>query len=308
MSERMLWIGGIVGTIALGFFFYALVRNKAPIPEPQKLRVAASFYPLYFFATEIGGNSTTVYTVTPEGSEPHDYEPTAHDIARISESRILVINGGGLEPWVEKIKTNLNADHTLLIEAGQGLATQRIIERGESVIDPHIWLSPSLAKQMVEKIAQGFAVADPTHADSYALNAEALKKKLDTLDLAYQKGLGRCAQKNIIISHASFGYLATSYQFNQVPIAGISPDAEPSAKQLAEVADFAKKNDIKFIFFESLVSPKLAQTIADETGAQTMALNPLEGLTDEDIVAGKNYITEMEQNLANLKLALQCTS
>ncbi len=134
-----------------------------------------------------------------------------------------------------------------------------------------------------------------------------LNQKLDQLDKTYAEGLKTCKQKDIITSHAAFGYLATRYGLNQVAISGISPDEEPSSQQLAEVAKFAKENDVKYIFFESLVSPKLSETIAHEIGAKTLVLDPLEGISDDDIKQGKNYFTVMENNLKNLQKALQCS-
>ncbi len=276
-----------------------------PHRESQKLEVAASFYPLYFFASQIGGEKVAVLNVTPADAEPHDYEPTAQDIARIESSRVLILNGN-LEPWGDRIEENIDLKRTVVLTAGQGLTTQHVIENGENILDPHVWLSPPLAKQMVDKIAAVLAHADPGNADYYGSNARILKSKLDDLNNAYRQGLAHCAKKDFITSHAAFGYLATTYHLKQVPIAGLSPDAEPSPRRLADIANFARKNNVKVIFFESLVSPKLSQTIATEIGAHTMVLDPIEGVTNDERAAGKNYLTKMQENLANLRIALQC--
>lgn len=294
-----------LGIITAGFMVLA------PKTEPNKissgkLKVAASFYPLYFFAEQIGGDKAEIVNITPAGVEPHDYEPTPRDIANIEKSRLLILNGVGLEAWGENIKDNIDSASTALITAGEGLATEHIIENGEDIIDPHIWLSLALAKQMVDKIASGFIKVDSANADYYQTNASALKSKFSALDDGYKAGLANCSQSNIITSHAAFGYLAAVYHLKQTPIAGLSPDVEPSAKNLGEIADFAKKNNVKYIFFESLTSQKLSETIAREVGARTLTLNPLEGLSDDDLRAGKNYFTEMRSNLANLRIALEC--
>lgn len=126
------------------------------------------------------------------------------------------------------------------------------------------------------------------------------------LDKDYRSGLSKCNKKDIITSHAAFGYLAKEYGFNQLAIAGLSPDEEPTLQTLKNISDFAKKNNVQYIFFESLVSPKLSETIANEVGAKTLVLNPLEGLSIQDIAEGKNYFTEMRSNLNQLKIALQC--
>ena len=272
----------------------------------SKIQVAASFYPLYYFSQQIGGDKVDVINLTPAGAEPHDYEPTAQDIAKIENSKLLVLNGGGLEAWGDNIKQNLQSKDTVIVTVGEGLTNQQVMEEGENMTDPHIWLSPPLAKEIVDKITSGFIQIDPTNKDYYQSNATALKAKLDDLDMQYRQGLASCQEKNIITSHAAFGYLATAYGLHQVPITGLSPDVEPSPQQLADIVKFAKANNVKYIFFESLVSPKLSNTIASEVGAKTMVLNPIEGLTNEEISQGKSYFTEMESNLANLQTALQC--
>jgi zinc transport system substrate-binding protein len=160
---------------------------------------------------------------------------------------------------------------------------------------------------MVNRIAQGFEQVDPDHAAYYESNRRTLDSQLDDLDGEYHRGLAHCATKEVTTSHAAFGYLAAAYGLHQVPIFGLSPDAEPSPRQLASIARFAKTNHVTTIFFESLLSPKLSQTIASEVGAKTMVLDPIEGLTSDDLAAGKNYFTAMRQNLASLRAALQCT-
>lgn len=296
---------GVVILIAIGHWATPTPNNTESVTTVKPLFVVASFYPEYFFASKIGGDKAQVVNITPAGAEPHDYTPTPQDIATIESSRMLVINGG-VEPWAADIQNDLDSSKTLVVEDGEGLETQKVVEDGENVIDPHIWQSPVLAKQMVDKIAQGYVQVDPTNAQYYAANAETLKSELDQLDTEFQAGLASCAKKDIITSHAAFGYLATTYGLNQVSIAGLSPDAEPSTKELANVTDFAKKNNVQYIFFESLVSPKLSETIAHEVGAQTIVLDPIEGISAEDVASGKNYLTVMRSNLANLRTALEC--
>jgi zinc transport system substrate-binding protein len=280
---------------------------RRPSPATSTIRVEASIYPVFFFAQQIGSDQVAVRNVTPAGVQPHDYEPTAQDLAAIESARLFVLNGGGFEPWGDKIKQNLDPRRTVVVVAGEGLTTERLIENGENLIDPHVWLSPPLAKQMVHRIEQGFEQVDPNHARFYDSNRRTLDSQLDDLDGEYRRGLAHCATKDVTTSHAAFGYLATTYGLHQVPIFGLSPDAEPSPRQLANIASFAKQNRVTTIFFESLLSPKLSETIATEVGAKTMVLDPIEGLTSDDLAAGKTYFTAMRQNLANLRGALQCT-
>ena len=305
MNKKYLF-GLVIGIVFVGLLTLVLNHTQKPVIQSNKLQIVASFYPLYFLSEQIAGDKADVVNITPAGAEPHDYEPTAQDIAQIENSKLLVLDGTGLEAWGNSIKQNLNPKNTTVLTVGDGIINQKVMEDGQNVIDPHIWLSPPLVKQITDKITQALMQIDPANSNYYQNNENSLKAKLDDLDAQYKQGLSNCAEKNIITSHAAFGYLATTYRLNQVPIAGLSPDAEPSPQQLADITKFAKANNVKYIFFESLVSPKLSDTIATEVGAKTLVLNPIEGLTNDEISQGKNYFTEMQNNLSNLKIALQC--
>jgi len=271
----------------------------------DKIQITASFYPVYFLSKEIAGDKADVFNVTPAGAEPHDYEPTAQDMAKMENSKMIVLNGGGLEAWADNVKQNFG-NKAVIVVAGAGLTNKATIENGEQKTDPHIWLDPVLVKEMANRILDGFIQIDPLNKDYYRTNAEALILRLENLDNEYRQGLADCKSRDIITSHSAFGYLAAAYGLNQVSVTGLSPDEEPSVQQLAEVAKFAKDNNIKYIFYESLISPKLSETIANEVGAKTLVLNPLEGLSSEEVSQGKDYFTEMENNLSNLKTALEC--
>lgn len=265
--------------------------------ETGKIKVTASFYPLYYFATQIGGDKVEVLNITPSGSEPHDYEPTAQDMVGIEQSRLLILNGLGLESWSKNIENNINPQKTVIVYASNGLIDST---------NPHIWIAPAMAENIVQNILEGYIKIDPTNAEYYQANTAILKNKLISLDSEYQTGLANCQLRTFVTSHDAFGYLAQIYNLRQISIAGLSPDAEPSPAQLANVAKTAKAENVKYIFFESLVSPKLSQTIATEIGAQTLVLNPIEGLTKEEISHGQDYFTVEENNLKNLQTALEC--
>ena len=300
MKRNYFAVSIIIFLVLAGLTIFISLRQKqfsqSP-PNSDKLQVTTSFYPLYFMAAEIGGDKAEITNITPAGAEPHAYELTARDIAQIENSRLLIINGGGLEPWSSNIQQNINPAKTITGVAGENLSDRP---------DPHFWLSPPLAKKMVDNIFQGFTAADSSNQNYYKTNADFLKTRLDNLDNEYKNGLADCTQKNIVTAHEAFGYLAAAYGFNQIAIAGLSPEAEPSPKQLAEIAQLAKAKDLKYIFFESLASPKLAETLAAEIKAETLVLNPIEGLTNEELAQGKDYFTEMRANLVNLQTALQC--
>ena len=248
----LLVIGGIV-------WFSNHRPQQQLAPQPGKLTVTASFYPLYYFASQIGGDKVDAVSITPAAAEPHDYEPTPQDIVRIDQSQLVILNGAGLEAWGDKIKPDLTANRITLVTATDGISLLNNPELGaESTApyDPHAWVNPVTAKTEVDNILAGFEKADAANKNYYDDNATKLEAQLDQLDAEYKIGLSSCQQKSFVTSHAAFGYLAKQYGLTQIPIAGLSPDAEPSAQQVALIADFAKKNNIKIIFFEALVNPE----------------------------------------------------
>jgi len=283
--------------IGLGVMLFIL---RDVTPDSAKPHVVASFYPLAFLAEQIGGDDVQVTTLVPPGTEPHDFEPTAQDIAELETSQALILSGNGIEPWADAFKANLANKAVVVVETGQGL--------GNRANDPHVWLSPKNMQTMAQRVASTLVSIDSTNAAKYQARGDALVGRLTQLDADFSSGLASCKSKTIITSHAAFGYLADAYGLEQVSIAGIDPEAEPSAQDLAELTEFAKSNDVNYIFFETLVSPKLAETLAAETGAQTLVLDPLEGLSDDDHAQGKDYISVMRDNLNNLRTALECTT
>jgi zinc transport system substrate-binding protein len=193
-------------------------------------------------------------------------------------------------------------DHDHDAEAEEGHTHDHGHDHGG--LDPHVWLSPALAVKEVRNIEAGLAQAAPEHAEQFKQNADAYVAKLEALDQDFKTAVADSKRKDFITQHAAFGYLAQEYGLQQVPIAGLSPEQEPSAAQMAAVIDFAKEHQVKTIFFETLVSSKVSETIASEVGAKTAVLNPIEGLTEEEIASGMDYIGVMRQNLEALKLAL----
>ncbi len=304
-KKYLFYIVGVAITVLLIGVFFSYRKTNKSITMNNKLEVTTSFYPNHFLARQIGGDLVEVINLTPAGSEPHDYELTSSDVINIKKSKILILNGGGLEVWEDDIRKNLNKD-VLVLTLGEDLINQKLEEGDAGKKDPHIWLSPALMIKMAEKVTAGLSQVDFENKSYYESNLTVLKFKLINLDAQYKKELDNCKKRNFVTAHDAFTYLAKEYNLNQVAIAGISPEEEPSIKQLVEVSKFAKDNEIKYIFFEKLVSPKLAQTVAQEIGAQTLVLNPLEGLSADDLAQGKNYLTEMEKNLENLKIALEC--
>ncbi len=273
--------------------------------KKDSLAVSTSFYPLFFFTSQIiGTTSDQLYVITPPHAEPHEYEPTAENIRNIQSSKLLITIGTYFEPWLSKLSL---PSSTTLITVGNGLVNQKYTdEDNNSVQDPHIWLSPKNAIIITQKITQSLTDTDPKHANDYVMNSKKLITDLQTLDTEYASGLSSCEKKDIITSHSAFGYLAQDYDLIQKGISGLSPEAEPTPKEFAHIIEFAKTNKVKVIFFESTVSPKLSQTIAKEIGAQTMILDPIEGISEDAQAKGENYFSIMRKNLVNLRVALEC--
>lgn len=285
-----------VALLVVGLGRYMELRKITQNPDVSL--VTTSFYPLYFFTSELIDSKFEVKNLTPAGLEPHDFEPSPQDVAQIEMSKAVILLGGGFEGW----QNEATVDRNKVLLAGNGIFDSRVKD-GES-LDPHIWLSPRLAKQLVLNI--GNFLGDKLPGSSLEGKKQSLLARLDELDNKYKTGLLECQRRDFVTAHAAFYYLAKEYNLNQISISGISPDQEPSLKQLGEITKLVDQKGIKHIFFETLVSPKLAETIAQETGSSTLVLDPIEGISQEDMKAGKNYFTIMEENLSNLRIALAC--
>ncbi|WP_276357635.1 metal ABC transporter substrate-binding protein [Cohnella caldifontis] len=288
--------------------------NGRTVADGGRLKVVTTFYPMYYFTQQVGGTHAEVVALIPPGAEPHDWEPSAKDMRQIKEADIFVYNGI-VEGWAEQALESAANGKRLAVEASKGIADLEGIPEEEEgggeeahedghLTDPHVWLNPVTAQKEVEAIEAAFEKADPANQADYRKNADDLIAKLKALDADYQSGLQNAKRKTFVTQHAAFAYLAKQYGLTQIPIAGLSPDQEPSPDQMAEIVKFAKDHQVKTIFFETLVDPKVARTVADEIGAKTDVLNPLEGLTDEDKKNGLDYIGIMKNNLEALKRAL----
>ena len=266
-----------------------------------------------------GGDKVNIVNMVPAGTEPHDWEPAAADIAELEKAAVFVYNGVGMEHWAEDVLESLRNKDLIAVEASKGLSLmegqdehedgrgieEEDAEHGDGSYDPHVWLDPLNAKKEMENIKNAFVEADPGSKDYYEANYAKYAAEFDALDKEFKDTLSALPKKEIVVSHEAFGYLCAAYGLSQVGIEGLSPDSEPDPARMAEIIDFAKGHEVKVIFFEELVSPKVAETVANATGAETAVLNPIEGLSDEQLAAGDDYFTVMRQNLKMLKTALQ---
>ncbi len=266
-------------------------------PADGKMQVAASFYPMAEFARAVGGSRVEVYTMIGDGIEPHDWEPSARDLTRLAKAKVFVYNGG-VEPWAQPAVAAVADDGVQAVEAGHAFMNQT------DKTDPHFWLSPRKAAKEVETVRDAFIKADPEYAETYRQNAEEYIEKLNVLDKKMTQTAQNAKIKTFVTTHAAFGHLAADYGLKQESIMGLSPQAEPSPAALNKLLGIMKADGIKYVFFETLVSPRIAETIAQAAGARTLVLDPLEGLSESGRANGDNYLKIMERNIINLETAL----
>jgi zinc transport system substrate-binding protein len=253
-----------------------------------KKRVAASFYPVAFAAEELGGDSVDVVNLTPPGTEPHDLEPTPSDVRELKSADLVLLLGDGFQPQLE----DAAGDRAGVVELLDTPGMNRF-ENG----DPHVWLDPARYELIARRIGDGLGTT---------ASVQSFVGRLKALDRDYRRGLADCAQDDIVTSHDAFGYLAQRYGLNQIPITGLSPEAEPSPKDLSRVVDLVRSTHATTVFSETLVSPRIAKAVASETGARTAVLNPIEGLEPSEAKSGEDYFSLMRSNLATLRAALGC--
>lgn len=263
-----------------------------------KLKTAASFFPMAEFTRAVGGDLVDVETLVPDGVEPHDWEPSPRDLTRLGKAQIFVYNGF-VESWSDAALEALSERKITALEAGQNLC--KISGR----LDPHVWVSPAKALLEVERITETFCKVDPQHAERYKSNSQKYCQELQKLDRELKELSKTAKHKKFITAHAAFGHLAADYDLEQLAIAGISPEAEPTPKDLQKLVRLVKQEQVKYIFMETLASPKLTELIAKETGAKILVLDPLEGLDEEGRQLKLTYLKIMQNNIKNLRRALK---
>jgi zinc transport system substrate-binding protein len=279
---------------------------SASDPGRSGIDVVASFYPLAEAAQQVGGDRIEVENLTPPGVEPHDLELTPHQVEAIDTADLVVYLGGGFQPAVEDAlgdATGMTLDASaslrrLPVPAGEAEASL--------TADPHVWLDPALYQDVVAEVQDALSQIDPADAQTFDRNARAYDAQLEALDADYRRGLANCDRNVIVTSHAAFGYLSARYHLTQEPISGLSPEAEPTPQRIADMKQVVEQDGVTTIFTEELVSPKVAQTLATETGATTSVLNPLESLTADEAASGADYVSVMRDNLSTLRGALGC--
>ncbi|HEY8092192.1 MAG TPA: metal ABC transporter substrate-binding protein [Acidimicrobiales bacterium] len=271
--------------------------------------VVTSFYPLQYVVDRVGGDRVAVTNLTPPGAEPHDLELTPQDLARLTDAD-LVVYLAGFSPAVDDAVAAEAGDRAF--EVGQFAdlnltltpSEEGAFAGGDKGVDPHFWLDPTRLADVADQVAQRLGQDDPDGAQGFSANAAALRRDLEALDGELAAGLKDCENRSIVTSHNAFGYLADRFGMTQVGITGLTPDEEPTPADLAAVTRFVKDHDVKTIYYETLVSPAVAKTVAAETGAASAVLDPIEGLSDAS--DGSDYLSVMRANLASLQAGQPC--
>jgi zinc transport system substrate-binding protein len=293
--------------------------------QDTKTRVVATLFPLYDFARNIGQNKIDLTMLLPPGVEPHAFEPKPSDIARVAQAEVFIYTGKAMEPWAEKILKGVGNPNLRVVDASKGIALMKM-EKSEAEkgrvkgqqthhhrddalhgVDPHIWLDFANSQQIVGTIADALALARPADERLLRQNAEAYKEKLRALDDRFMAELSQCPKREFIhAGHYAFGYLARRYQLTYVAAQGFVPDSEPTAKQIAALASQVQSRGLKVVFYEELVEPRVARTVARETGAELLMLHGAHNLSRQEFEKGTSFIDLMQGNLTHLKRGLGC--
>ena len=297
--------------VAVSALSLVLAGCSSSESESSGLKVIAAFYPLEFVAKAIGGDLISVENMTPPGVEPHDLELTPQQITTLDDADLLLYVAG-FQPALEEAATQSAPANSLDVMAINGLNLLGATEDGhnhgeeahsdeEMLSDPHVWLDPERLIVVAKAVAAKLSEVDPDNSETYATNLTAFVEQLEGLDADFTSGLASCERRLIVTSHAAFGYLADAYNLEQEAISGLSPESEPTPKRLNEIGKEAKADGTTTIFFETLASPKVAQTLADDLNISAAVLDPIEGIGE-----GQTYFSIMESNLVALRKALNC--
>lgn len=309
MNSRQAAFLGTLSALLLVATSWAYLASPALREDDGRLRVVATFYPLYYFATEIGGNRTHVDSLIPFNSEPHSWQPAPSDIVRADKARVFVYNGAGIEPWVGKLLGTLqNRNSMKVVDSSKGIPSMKGDADNPSAVNPHIWVDPLLAKIQVENILAGLQAADPANAAYYGERADELKGRLDALDLEFREGLANRTRDTIVTTHEGFDYMAARYDFTAYSVLGISPNREPSAQKMAQIVNIVEEHRLDVVFGEPVYSDRFMRTIADEVGHRTgrqmrvLVLDGIHGRAGPH--AGMDYFQIQRDNLRNLEKGL----
>ena len=311
MAHRILLLSLLLGSLLLP----ACSKSESAAPAATKLQIVTSLFPLYDFARQIGGDQVEVSLLLPPGVEAHSFDPKPADILRINRAGLFIYTNKAMEAWAVTIAASVDPRKVTIVDASVGarFLPARSHDEGDApghasrTIDPHLWLDFANAKTMVSNIAAAMATKDPAHRALYSANAAAYGDRLDRLDGEYRSTLADCQKRTLLQGgHFALGYLTARYGLEYHAAAAVNPEAEPTAATMATLVQQMRRQDLRYLFSEELVSPKLAETIASEAGGTVLLLSAAHNVSKGDLARGVTFIEIMERNLKNLQIGLQC--
>lgn len=297
--------------------FLAACSNDQVEKNDDQIQVYTTVYPLQYFTERIGGDLVSVKSIYPPGSDEHTFDPTQKDMMALADADLFFYIGLGLEGFVENAEKTLRNEHVQMIATADAITEDMLVTNNEDdhhhdedghhhhgEMDPHVWISPILSDALAYSIKESLIDASPENKAFFEQNFEALRDELLLLDRQFIEMASEAPTKTFFVSHAAFGYLADTYGFEQIAVAGLNSQSEPSQKELAQLVEYAKAQNIKYVLFEQNVSSKLTDVIRKEIGAESLILHNLGVLTNEDIENHEDYFSLMKYNLNTLEKAL----
>jgi len=290
-------------------------KKEQPFTGQKKLNVVTTLFPVYDFTKNIAGDKAQVTLLLPPGVEPHSFGPKPGDMLRINTADVFVYTGKYMEPWVDGILKGVDSNKLIVVDASKDIvlndddADERDHDHqhGHGKVDPHIWLDLSNALKMVDNITEGLVQKDASHKEYYLKNAGTYKAALKTMDEKYRTSFLTCKQHTFVHGgHFAFGYLANRYNLQYIAAYHGSPDAEPTPKRLIELKNKLKQHNIKYIYYEELILPRISEIISRETGTTMLKLHGAHNISKEDMDKGITFLDIMDKNLENLKVGLEC--
>jgi zinc transport system substrate-binding protein len=296
----------VVGSFAAIYEFGLFGSSSSPSGQGKILKVLATFYPIYDFTKNVGGDKISLTILVPETVDVHDFDPTPSSVQQVASADLLIYNGAGLEPWIPQVVSAASNPKLVVVDTSQGISLLPVppqFQKENRTVDSHIWLDPVLAKQQVNNILQGLIKADPADQEYFTANAQNYEAKLDYLNSQIVNTTSNVKTRYFVTFHEAFAYFAKEYNLTQIPIAGPFEE-EPTTSDIQNVIDAIHLYHLRYVGYESLENPAISQAIGGETNATLILMNPIEGLTEQDQIAGKTYLILMQEDLSNIVLAL----
>lgn len=320
-TRRLIVFGGVIAAIIIGMSFFSPKLTPIRPAGETKPVISVSTFSLYEAANAVAGDALEIRSIIPIGSDAHMFSPNPTQVAEISKSALFVYNGAGFETWAENLKTTLPkttriidmSQNVSLEKSGEGhtvgdgdKASDDYDEHHHGVYDPHYWLDIDNMIKITQTLDGEFSKLLPAKAEIFHGNAATYIGELQKLKSEYSKGIAECKNRTLISNHDAFGYLAHANKLENISVIGLSSDEQPSAQVMAHIVEVVKTHGMKTIFFEELINDNVSQTIARETGAKALPLQPLENISQDELKSHQTYLSIMRENLKKLREAMEC--